>query len=186
MKLPASSQSSGPKNTLERLERKLGQISSPEQLCAELARTLGVKQHEVALLKVENGALRFLYPTSLRTAGSIPLSGSAVAARTASTRTTMLSNNFAKVKHVRIFEAVKLGNVEEGEAEPPTPIQKMMSVPIFEAEGGVLGVLQLSRKGDDPRTAGPDFTIEDLRLLEGAARSIAKLAFMQPSVTAVT
>ena len=168
---------------LEKLERRLADIGSPEQLCAELARILGVKQHEVALLQLQNGALRFLCPTGLRTAGSIPLSGSAVAARTAATRTTMLSNSFAKVQHVRIFEGVRLATSNDTQAEQPTPIQKMMSVPVFDEENSVLGVLQVSRKGDDSRSAGPDFTTDDLRLLEGAARLTAKLPFMRTMLT---
>lgn len=163
---------------LARLERRLEEISSPEQFCAELARMLRVKPHEVALLRVEDGALRFLYPPALRTAGSIPLSGSAVAARTAATRTTMLSNSFTKVRHVRIFEGVKLGTATKDETEQPTPIQKMMSVPILDEPGKALGVIQVSRKGDDPASAGADFTTDDLKLLEGAARLAARLPLL--------
>lgn len=180
MKRHSSTESSAQKHAvLEKLERKLADIASPEQLCAEIARMLGVKQHEVALLQLQNRALRFLYPPGLRTAGSIPLSGSAVAARTAATRTTMLSNSFAKVQHVRIFEGVRLATPNDTQAEQPTPIQKMMSVPIFDEENSVLGVLQVSRKGDDPGSAGPDFTTDHLRVLEGAARFAARLPFMQ-------
>jgi len=166
---------------LGKLERKLHEMSSPDQLCAEISRILRVKPHEVALLQLDKGALRFLYPPGLRTAGSIPLTGSAVAARTAATRTTMLSNSFAKVQHVRIFEGVKLDSSRKGDSEQPAPIQKMVSVPVFDAEGRVLGVIQVCRKGYDPGSAGADFSTEDLRLLEGAARLAATLAFLRGS-----
>ena len=176
--------SSGENASVERLKRHAAEISTPERLCAELARILRVKPHEVALLQVDKDALKFLYPVALRTAGSIPLSGSAVAARTATTRTTMLSNSFAKVQHVRIFEGIRLATSDKGQAEEPTPIQKMMSVPILNHESIVLGVIQVSRKGLDPASAGPDFSNDDLRLLEQAAQIVATLPLMRETVPA--
>ena len=165
-------------DTLRRLERLLDQEPTPDRVCIELARLLHVQQTEVALLRLERGSLKFLFPAGLRTAGSIPLTSSAVAARTAATKTTMLSNGFTKVRHISLFEGVKLGSPETSE-EHPAPIQKMMSVPVLHEEGGVLGVIQISRKGLDSSLAGPDFTHEDLRQLERAAKIVSKMAFMR-------
>jgi len=166
----------------EKFKRIIEQNPSPERVCTELARCLNVQQDGVALLRLQNNVLMFLVPARLRTAGTIPISSPAVAARTASTRTTMLSNTFVKVRHASVFEGIKL---EETEGATPTPIQKLMSVPIFAEDKSVLGVVQVSRKGKDAAAAGPDFTHEDLHQLEDAAALIAKLPWMQQTEATV-
>ena len=82
---------------------------SSDRVCLKLAQILHVRRNEVALLRLDKGSLRFIFPPELRSAGVIPLTGTAVAARTAATRTPLLSNTFMRVKHVSLFEAVKLG-----------------------------------------------------------------------------
>ena len=54
-----------------------------------------------------------------------------------------------------------------------------MSAPIVDEEGDVLGVIQISRKGPAPTSAGPDFTIDDLHRLEKAAAIVAKMSFLR-------
>jgi len=161
----------------DKFKRIIEQNPSPERVCAELARLLRVQQDGVALLRLQNNMLMFLVPARLRTAGTIPISSPAVAARTAATKTTMLSNTFVKVRHASVFEGIKLDN--GGEGATPTPIQKLMSVPIFREDKSVVGVVQVSRKGKDAAAAGPDFTHEDLHQLEDVAALIAKLPWMQ-------
>ena len=56
-----------------------------EQVCLELAKGFGVHGTEIGVLRIEGEFLRFLYPAELQVAGRIPISGSAVAARTART-----------------------------------------------------------------------------------------------------
>lgn len=139
-----------------------------------------VRQSEIALLRVENNLLRFLFPEELKTAGSIPLSSSsAVAAHTATTKKVELYNNFTRVKHVSIFETIKLSSVENSGAPQAAVIQKLMSAPVLTPQGSVLAVIQVCRKGYDLPSAGPDFTLNDLHRLETAAASIAKVAFLQ-------
>ena len=133
----------------------------------------------VALLRIEKGSLRFIYPPELRSAGVLPLSGSAVAARTASTGSPVLSNAFMRVKHVSLFEAVKLGPEVEDRSLEQMPIQKIMSVPISNADGSVMGVIQVSRKGLDPSVVGADFTSDDVKRLEEMAEILARMAFMK-------
>jgi hypothetical protein len=162
----------------DKFKRLIDQQATSDRICNELSKLLGVGQDGIALLRLDKGMLRFLYPAHLRTTGTIPVSSPAVAARTASTRTTMLSNNFARVRHASVFEGIK---PEDSEA---MPIQKMMSVPIFNADRGVLGVIQVSRKGRDPSAAGKDFTHEDLRMLEEAASEMSKLPWMLDSEVA--
>src|SRR2546426_6660756 len=96
--------------TMWEIEQLVGGDSpdgTPESICAWVAKIFQVKQTEVALLELGGSLLNFLYPAELKTAGAIPLSSSAVAARTARTKQAELFNGFTKVKHSSIFELVK-------------------------------------------------------------------------------
>jgi hypothetical protein len=162
------------------LEKLAAEEPTADRAASRLAKLLKVQRTEVALLRVEQGLLKFLCPSELRTAGAIPVSSNAVAARTVTTRTSLLSNTFTRIKHVSLFESVRLGTGSEAnETIDPTPIQKLMSVPIQSEEGIVVGVVQISRKGQDVNASGPDFTNEELRLLERAASVIARMGFMR-------
>jgi GAF domain-containing protein len=167
------------KANLGELESMISESPSSDRACLKLAQILNVRRNEVALLRLDKGSLRFIYPPELRSAGVLPLSGSAVAARTAATRTPLLSNTFMRVKHVSLFEAVKLGAQEEDRSLDQMPIQKIMSVPVAPAGGQVMGVIQVSRKGLDSSLAGTDFTPEDLKQLEKAAEIFSRMPFMQ-------
>ena len=147
------------------------QSATPESICVCVAKTFGVKKTEVALLEIAGSLLKFLYPVELKTAGAIPLSSSAVAARTARTKRAELFNSFTQVKHSSIFEVVRLG--DSGlDAET---IQKLMSAPVLVESGTVIGVIQVSRKAPRPASAGPDFTADDLKKLESVALSVGCL-----------
>lgn len=168
------------KATVSELERMLSELPSSDRACLKLAQILHVRRNEVALLRLEKSSLRFIFPPELRSAGVLPLTGSAVAARTAATRAPLLSNTFMRVRHVSLFEAVKLGTLsdEEDRSQEQMPIQKIMSVPVV-GSGNVMGVVQVSRKGLDASLAGADFTGEDLKQLEQAAEILARMPFMQ-------
>jgi GAF domain-containing protein len=150
----------------------LGQGVSALDLCMVLAKIFRVQYSEVALLRLEKGLLRFIFPEYLRTTGAIPLSSKAVAAHTALSKKAEIFNNFARVKHASIFETIKPGATESDEPAPPAPIQKLMSVPIMDQGSNVVGVIQISRKGLDPKFA-QDFSREDLHDLELAAGLLA-------------
>ncbi len=169
------------KASLNELERMLSESPSSERVCLKLAQMLGVRRSEVALLRLEKNSLRFIFPPELRSAGILPLSGSAVAARTATTRSPLLSNAFARVRHASLFEAVRLGAEadEDDRSLEQVPIQKIMSVPVVRSGGVVMGVVQVSRKGLDVSVAGADFTGDDLKRLEQAAEILARMPFMQ-------
>ncbi len=162
------------------VEHVLNQAATPQQFCAALAKLFGVRPTEVALMRLQKGLLSFLYPDQLKTAGSIPVSSSsAVAAHTASTRKTELFNTFVKVKHASIFESVKLSTSEDSEQTEQNAIQKLMSAPVLDPQRKVLGVVQVCRKGFDPATAGPDFTLDDLQQLELAAKVLSNQPFVK-------
>jgi hypothetical protein len=154
---------------------QLAGLNSPEMtaasICAGVAKIFGVRETEVALLELTGTMLNFVYPAELKTAGAIPLSSSAVAARTARTKEPELSNGFTQVKHFSIFELVKLGDT----GLDAQVIQKLMSAPVLAHNGKVIGVIQVSRKAPRPDAAGPDFTSEDLRKLQSVGLFVATL-----------
>jgi GAF domain-containing protein len=150
----------------------LGQGVTALDLCMVLAKIFRVQYTEVAMLRLEGGLLRFIFPEYLRTTGAIPLSSKAVAAHTALSKKAEIFNNFARVKHASIFETIKPQSTEIDEPPPPSPIQKLMSVPIMDRDAVVVGVIQISRKGLDPRFA-QDFSREDLHDLELVAGLLA-------------
>ena len=166
-------------NGVKELEKMLDESPSPDRVSAKLAQILNVARNEVAVLRLEKGSLRFVFPPELRAAGMIPVSSSAVAARTAATGTSLLSNSFARVKHVSLFESVKLGAKDDNQASERMPIQKIMSVPVSQPGGKIIGVIQISRKGLDSSLAGADFRSEDLKRLEQAATVVARMPFME-------
>lgn len=148
---------------------------TPDLVCAQLASIFRVQRTEIGLLFRQGDHLHFLYPAELQLAGSIPLSSSAVAARTAVTRQPELFNRFANVPHHDVFESIRLEGHDKPDPELPKVIQKLMSVPLIGDDDVVVGVVQVSRKGASPASAGPDFTESDLDLLVRAARRVALL-----------
>src|SRR5271166_5698615 len=160
-----------PENLLS-LGSVLGEGVTPMDVSMVLAKVFKVQYAEVALLRLEGGLLKFVFPEHLRTTGAIPISSKAVAAHTALSKKAEIFNNFARVKHASIFETIKPVGSEVEEPAAPAPIQKLMSVPILDQNSSVLGVLQISRKGLDPRFT-QDFSREDLHDLELAAGLLA-------------
>jgi hypothetical protein len=74
-------------------------------------------------------------------------------------------NNVPMVKHVAFFESVKL-------RDRAVPIQKMITVPILLRDEAV-GVAQVSRKGESPGEAGPDFSAADVRKAQDIFGAVA-------------
>jgi hypothetical protein len=137
----------------------------------KIAKTLGVRKDEVAILGVSARwkHLHFIVPEILKKVGFIPLSSnSALAARTARDRRPEIDNNFASARHATVFEGVKIT------AEPAEAIQKMISAPIL-SDGKVVGVIQVSRKGSNPAKAGPDFSAEELSKVLTLCKPLGKL-----------
>jgi hypothetical protein len=162
-----------PENLLP-LGSVLSEGITPLEVSMVLAKVFHVQHAEVALLKLEGGLLKFIFPEHLRTTGAIPISSKAIAAHTALSKKAEIFNNFARVKHASIFETIKpLGTeTDDAPSAPLAPIQKLMSVPILDQHSSVLGVIQISRKGLDPKFT-QDFSREDLHDLEVAAGVLA-------------
>jgi GAF domain len=151
-------------------ESAASKISMPT-LAEKIAKELRVKVDEVAILAVSNRwrHLHFLVPAALKNVGFVPLtSNSALAARTARESRAEINNNFPAVRHATVFESVKAAT-SSGES-----IQKIMSAPILN-DGKIVGVIQISRKGESSASAGPDFTTEDLAKVQAISRPLGKL-----------
>jgi GAF domain-containing protein len=172
---------SADRNRLGALQSAITRNLGAAQVCAEVARIFAVNETEVALLQVKRSFLEFVFPPELKAGGAIPISSSAVAAKTATEKKAEIFNSFTTVRHASIFEVVKLGGTQ---ADPSDQvIQKLMSAPIVSGDKSI-GVIQVSRKGRNSAVAGPDFTPADLRTLELAAEVIAPLFASIPSTYA--
>jgi len=142
------------------------------KIVQEMAKLFSVKTDEIAILELsmEGTILSFLYPLKLRRVGTIPMTTTnSLAVRTARDKRPEMINNFPAQKHPTVFEAVNL----EDKAQERQPIQKIMSAPLL-LESKSVGVIQVSRKGKSPTTAGADFTIRDLTALMTTAGLLAK------------
>ena len=171
-----------PARTATELEGLLDQMEKqaepphPEALdsvSGAIAKLFCVQPDEVAVLELHlaSKALRFVLPEKLRVVGSIPLTSSvALAARTVRERRSDVLNNFAQSRHASVFEGVPLGRAQS------VCIQKLMSAPILK-EGKVLGVAQISRKGESLE-CGPDFKPTDLKTLQGLNDLLARFLLL--------
>ncbi|HEY6837321.1 MAG TPA: hypothetical protein VI389_01125 [Geobacteraceae bacterium] len=147
------------------LDARLAPLNAPGERQAVAAGALGeyfgVGDEEVAFFSFdrERSSLVFVWPRSLRTVGSIPLSAhNCLAVDTALGKGAVVDNAFASTRHLHIFE--HFITRKEGRV----PVQKVMSVVM--AQGDELrGVVQVGRKGEARETVGPDFTADDLQAL---------------------
>jgi hypothetical protein len=124
-------------------------ISWPN-VAARIAKDLGVKSDEVAVLRLSERwrHLHFLVPEALKNVGFVPLtSTSALAARTVRESRPEINNNFAAARHATVFESVKT----RGDSAEVIP--KIISAPILSGEK-VIGVIQISRKGSNGKNVG--------------------------------
>lgn len=144
--------------------------------CTALQQAFKVRADEVAIFRLEQESrdLCFLWPKKLARSGRIPLvTRDSLLARTAREGQAHLDNRFATTRHVSVFEAVPLGDAKEKAIMAPLPIQKIMSAPIFEGDQ-VCGVVQVSRKGLDPESAGADFTAGELDALVRIVKAVGR------------
>jgi hypothetical protein len=143
-----------------------------------VAKHFSVQTHEVAILGLtpDERFLRFIAPQNLSQIGRIPLSStSSLAVRTLREQRAEVINHFSVVPHASVFEAVPVTESQRGEA-----IQKIMSAP-FVVGKKVVGVAQVSRKGNSSSEAGPDFTPSQLRDLKAISDILAPCVVLSSS-----
>jgi len=153
-----------------------GKVPDPRELYLDMAdrvvksvsTSFGSKPDEVAILILTSDGkhLRFVSPRRFADLGTIPVTKrDSIAVGTLSKKSGEAMNNVPMVKHVAFFESVKL-------RDRVVPIQKMITVPILN-RGTAIGVAQISRKGETPGEAGPDFTNADVTKAQSLFESVA-------------
>jgi len=163
-------------DVLEALASKRAEVENAQELFLDMAdrivrgvgTSFGAKSDEVAILVLttDEKHLRFVAPRKFAELGTIPVTKrDSIAVNIFSKRVGEAMNNVPMVKHVAFFESVKI-------KDRALPIQKMITVPIVN-RGQVLGVAQISRKGNSAREAGPDFTQADVKKAEEFFEAVA-------------
>jgi hypothetical protein len=154
-------------------DRKDLLLDMSERVVKAVAAAFTCKVDEVAILVLTSDGkhLRFIAPRKFTDLGTIPITKrDSIAVTVFGKKAGEAMNNVPLVKHVSFFESVKL-------RDRVVPIQKMITVPIL-FRGQPLGVAQISRKGETPAEAGPDFTPADVRkaqeIFEGVAPFFAE------------
>jgi hypothetical protein len=156
---------------------KRGEMGHPLDLFLDMAERavkvvcseFGCKADEVALLflTADRKHLRFTAPRKFADLGTIPITKRDSIAVTVFNRGTgEATNNVPMVRHVAFFESVKI-------RDRVLPIQKMVTVPILH-NGEAVGVAQISRKGESPTAAGPDFTSAEVKKAQDLFQSVAR------------
>jgi hypothetical protein len=155
---------------------KRGEVDNPLELFLDVADRVvkhvctqfGNKADEVAILMATSDRkhLRFAAPRKFTDLGTIPVTKrDSIAVNIFNRGQGEAINNVPMVKHVAFFESVKI-------RDRVSPIQKMVTVPIMH-ESQVVGVAQISRKGETPSEAGPDFTAADVTRAEDLFHAVA-------------
>jgi hypothetical protein len=161
---------------LAAMASKKGEVDNPLELYLEMGERVvkavgtafAAKSDEVAILILTSDEkhLRFVAPRKFAELGTIPITKrDSIAVNILAKKSGEAMNNVPMVKHVAFFESVKL-------RDRPVPIQKMITVPILFQEQAI-GVAQISRKGESPAEAGPDFTAADVKKAQDLFESVA-------------
>jgi hypothetical protein len=161
---------------LAAMASKKGEVENPLELYLDMGERVvktvcsafGAKSDEVAILILTSDGrhLRFLAPRKFAELGTIPVTKrDSIAVNILGKKAGEAMNNVPMVKHVAFFESVKL-------RDRAVPIQKMITVPIIHRDEAI-GVAQVSRKGESPAEAGPDFSGADVRKAQEMFQAVA-------------
>jgi hypothetical protein len=143
-------------------------LDMAERMVKVVSAAFNAKSDEVAILFLTADAshLRFAAPRKFATLGTIPVTKrDSIAVNVYQKQQGEVMNNVPMVRHVAFFESVKL-------RDRVVPIQKMITVPIM-FDGQAVGVAQVSRKGDSPMDAGPDFNQADVKKAQDMFEAVA-------------
>jgi len=157
---------------------KQGLEEGVKAIVAAVARSLGVKPDEVALLVLttSGNTLKFVWPEPLYRGNAVlpATHKNAVASAVLQARKGKVDNRMSESRHLKFFENVK------GLETSGVPIQKMVALPVL-LETNPVGVVEVSRKGRTAEDAGPNFTPEDAQKLLALAKEFAEgLAALVP------
>lgn len=162
----------------QHFSRVLSTINSDLRLelaAREIAAFFAAEPHEVGFFQVDSSGrtATFRWPPHAGSAINIPLKTfiSSLVSETARERRGLIDNHFVKTPHLHMFEHGL------AERDQRLPVQRIMSVPVADADGTLRWILQLSRKGQTLEESGPAFTTLDLQALERIAMEFARLKF---------
>lgn len=140
-------------------------------LAVLVAQAFAVEEDEVAILLLRDRSLmlRFAHPVTLYCdrANIFPVNGSSIAGEVLRHLRGRIDNDLPQIRHLDFYERLCV------QAARPWEIQKMVSTPLLIPWGHVLGVLQVSRKGNSVEEAGPNFSPVDLVKLTDLSRWLA-------------
>ena len=129
-----------------------------------LSKVFKVPAGDIAVFLVVPQAemLKFAWPQKLQSSGTIPLNAKkSLVAKTLREQRGYLDNRFAQAAHGVVFEAFS----------GDSPVQKILSAPMV-IDGVGKGVVQVSRKAQEHKDAGADFSQAELAALEKIAAII--------------
>lgn len=165
---------------IQNLKRDLDQLADKSMrlkaLAEDVASFFALRSHEVGLFSVNHKRheISFLLPEGMAQKGHIPLTAvNSLVARTANDLVPCLDNNFARSRHLFMFEHMLT------EKSARISVQKIMSVPVI-FEGVAQGVIQVGKKGASLTEAGADFTEQNLADLVKIANILASYALFSP------
>jgi hypothetical protein len=124
-------------------------------------------QAAVLMVLPESQQLAFTFPIHLAGGNMIPIDRDSFAGRAVMEKNVLIENNAAKEVHRDVFERIP------GPGGQARTIQKMLAAPIFDQQGEVLGIIEISRTGSTPEEAGPDFSPRDGENLTKSCRIFA-------------
>src|SRR6185503_10748370 len=161
---------------LQAMTESKSRVDDPKELFLDMADRVvkyvagafAARTDEVAILFLTSDSrhLRFAAPRRFSDLGTIPVTKrDSIAVNIFGRKAGEAMNNVPMVKHVAFFESVKL-------RDRVLPIQKMITVPILDGSDAV-GVAQVSRKGETPGEAGPDFSQSDVRKAQDIFQAVA-------------
>lgn len=161
---------------LDALAARKAETENPRDLFLDMAERVvryvcnvfATQTDEVAILLLTSDGkhLRFVAPRKFADLGTIPVTKrDSIAVNVLNRKLGEVMNNVPTVRHVAFFESVKL-------RDRAVPIQKMITVPIL-VGGDAVGVAQVSRKGETPAEAGPDFSPADVKKTQEIFEAVA-------------
>lgn len=167
------------RDVVEQMKTALGSESTPERQCDRILDLLAgflvsalardADRGQVAVLMVIPGQhqLTFAYPPHLSRGNVLPVDRDSFAGRVVLGKRGLIENQVPDEPHKDFFERIPARGREV------RPIQKMIAAPMLDAEGEPFGVIEVSRTGSTPASAGADFTAVDAKNLEQCCRAFA-------------
>ncbi|MFA5028613.1 MAG: hypothetical protein WC713_12150, partial [Candidatus Methylomirabilota bacterium] len=133
-------------DTLVDVSAEVRRGAALEILVDTLREAFVLRPDEVAILLVspDGAVLSFAYPVELAAGGSnaFPVALPSLAGRVAVEGVSVCSNRLPEEPHLGFYERVAVRGMQ------PVPIQKLLAVPLRESGAGILGVIEISRRGE--------------------------------------